>query len=63
MEIRWIQIFKVKECQNKIHYKCLPLIMLDSVIRVNKKCYPQAVLEECKCEIKKILCKILSMMV
>ena len=27
--------------------------MLDSVIRVNKKYYPQRLLEECKCEIKK----------
>ena len=27
--------------------------MLDSVIRVNKKCYPQTLLEECKYEIKK----------
>ena len=28
--------------------KCLSLIMLDSVIRVNKKYYPQTLLEECK---------------
>ena len=34
-------------------YKCLSLIMLDSVIRVSKKYYPQALLEECKYEIKK----------
>ena len=34
-------------------YKCLSLIMLDSVIRANKKYYPQAFLEECKYEIKK----------
>ena len=34
-------------------YKCLSLIMLDSVIRVNKKYYPEALLEECKCERKK----------
>ena len=27
--------------------------MLDSVIRVNKKYYPQTILEECKYEIKK----------
>ena len=31
-------------------YKCLSLIMLDSVIRVNKKCYPETLLEECKFE-------------
>ena len=29
-------------------YKCLSLIMLDSVIRVNKKYHLQTVLEECK---------------
>ena len=34
-------------------YKYLSLIMLDSVIRVNKKYYPQTLLEECKYEIKK----------
>ena len=34
-------------------YKCLSLIMLDSVIKVNKKYYPQTLLEECKNEIKK----------
>ena len=33
--------------------KCLSLIMLDSVIRVNKKYYPQILLEECKYVIKK----------
>ena len=34
-------------------YKCLSLIMLDSVIRVNKKYYPQTVSEECKYVIRK----------
>ena len=34
-------------------YKCLSLIMLDSVIGVSKKSYPQILLEECKYEIKK----------
>ena len=33
-------------------YKYLSL-MLDSVIWVNKKCYPQTLLEECKYEIRK----------
>ena len=31
----------------------MSLIILDPVIRVNKKYYPQTVLEECKYEIKK----------
>ena len=34
-------------------YKCLSLIMLDSVIRVNKKYYPQTLLEECNYVIRK----------
>ena len=33
-------------------YKCLSLVMLDSVIRVSKKYYLQILLEECKYEIK-----------
>ena len=33
-------------------YKCLSLILPDSVIRVNKKYYPQRFLEECKYIIK-----------
>ena len=34
-------------------YKCLSLTLLDSIIRVNKRYYPQTLLEECKYEIKK----------
>ena len=34
-------------------YKCISLIMLDSVIRVNKKYHPQTLLEECKYVIRK----------
>ena len=34
-------------------YKCLSLIMLDSVIRANKKYCPQTLLEECQYVIKK----------
>ena len=34
-------------------YKCLSLIMLDPVIRANKKFYSQALLEECKYVIRK----------
>ena len=29
--------------------KCLSIIMIDSVIKANKKYYPQTLLEECKC--------------
>ena len=31
--------------KDNVSYKCLSLIMLDSVIRVNKKYYPKTVLE------------------
>ena len=34
-------------------YKCISLIMLDSGIKVNKKYYPQTLLEECIYAIKK----------
>ena len=33
-------------------YECLSLTMLDTVIKVNKKYYPQKLLEECKYIIK-----------
>ena len=46
--------FQGKKIPNEnASYKCLPLIMLDSVIRSNNKYYPQTLLEECKFEIKK----------
>ena len=38
--------------KENVSYKCLSLIMLGSVIRVNKKHYPQKRLEECKYKIK-----------
>ena len=34
--------------KEKAPCKCLSIIMLDSVIKANKKYYPQAILEECK---------------
>ena len=34
-------------------YKCLSLIILDSIIRANKRYYPQALLKQCKLVIKK----------
>ena len=38
--------------KEKTACKCLSSIMLDSVIRINKKYYPRTLLEECKYEIK-----------
>ena len=42
-----------KRLKESISYKCLPKIMLDSIITANKKYYPQTLLEECKYEVKK----------
>ena len=40
--------------KEKAPCKCLSIIMLDFVIRTNKKYYPQTLLEECKYEQEKI---------
>ena len=45
--------FQGKKCQ-KVPYKSLSIIMLDSVIKAKKKYYPQTLLEECKYKLKKI---------
>ena len=37
----------------KDHYICIPVIDIDSVLKVNKKAYPQAYLEQCKYKLKK----------
>ena len=34
--------------KDELPCKCLSIIMLDSVIKTNKKYYPQTFLEECK---------------
>ena len=34
--------------KEKAPHKCLSIIMIDSVIKANKKYYPQTLLEECK---------------
>ena len=41
-----------KITKEKTAYKCLLLIMLDSVVTVNKKYYLQTLLEDCKYEMK-----------
>ena len=38
--------------KEKAPYKCLSIIILDSVIKANKKYYPQTLLEGCKYEQK-----------
>ena len=37
-----------KMTKEKTPCKCLSIIMIDSVIKANKKYYPQTFLEECK---------------
>ena len=45
--------FQGKEVpKENVSYKCLS-IMLDSVIRMNKKYYPETLLEECKYAVRK----------
>ena len=34
--------------KKKAPYKCLSITMIDSIIKANKKYYPQRLLEECK---------------
>ena len=40
--------------KEKAPRKCLSIIMIDSVIKANKKYYPQTLLEECKYTKEKI---------
>ena len=54
------KIFKKKTFDNnnivpteKDHYICIPAIDIDSVLKIDKKAYPQAYLEECKYKLKK----------
>ena len=35
------------------HYICIPAIDIDSVLKIDKKAYPQAYLEQCKYKLKK----------
>ena len=37
----------------KNNYICIPVIDIDSVLKIDKKVYPQAYLEECKYKVKK----------
>ena len=38
----------------KRHYICIPAIDIDSVLKIDKRAYPQAYLEQCKYKLKKI---------
>ena len=37
----------------KNHYICIPATDIDSVLKIDKKAYPQAYLEECTYKLKK----------
>ena len=37
----------------KKHYICIPVIDIDSVLKIDKRLYPQAYLEQCKYKFKK----------
>ena len=37
----------------KNHYICIPAVGIDSVLKIDKKAYPQAYLEDCKYKLKK----------
>ena len=40
--------------KENMHYTCIACITIDSVMRMEKKNYPQVYLEECKYKIKKM---------
>ena len=37
----------------KYYYICIPAIYIDSVLKIDKKAFPQAYLEQCKYKLKK----------
>ena len=37
----------------KNHYTCIPAIDIDSVLKTDKRAYPQAYLEQCKYKLRK----------
>ena len=39
--------------EEKIEYACIACISTDSILKVDKKCYPQVYLEQCKYKVKK----------
>ena len=39
--------------KEKTHYTCISAIDIDSVLKIEKRAYPQAYLEQCKYKLKK----------
>ena len=46
-------VAKLKILEIRNHYICIPVIDIDSVLKIDKRAYPQAYLEQCKCKLKK----------
>ena len=44
------------------HYICIPVIDIDSILKIDKRAYPQAYLEQCKYKLKKRRLQIILMM-
>ena len=42
--------------EKNTHYTCISAIDIDSVLKIDKKSFPQAYLEQCKYKLKKIKC-------
>ena len=42
--------------KENMHYTCIPCITMDSVMKIEKKNYPQVYLEECNYRVKKYRC-------
>ena len=42
--------------KERIHYVCIAAICIDSLLRVDKKSYPQVYLEQCKYKMRKKIC-------
>ena len=40
--------------KENMYYTCIACMTINSVMKINKKYYPQVYLEECKCKVKKI---------
>ena len=38
--------------EERVEYECIPCISVDSVLKIEKKYYPQVYLEQCKYKIK-----------
>ena len=45
---------KLSTPKENMHYTCIASITIDSVMKIDKKNYPQVYLEECKYRIKKM---------